>query len=225
MIVVCGGELFTSMAAYSAAAWCEGRVTARACLRLLAVTWLGNFAGCAAFLGLILATEIFEGCDWYALVLAQKKVHHSFGSALVRGVFANWLVGVATFQANAAQDLSGKAVAIWLPISAFAMLGFEHVIANQYLLPLAIAYGAPISARDVIVRNFIPATLGNWLGGAACVAGVYALAFGTPNRRVTEWVAAVGAARHARAKRAALAAATATATRQSSKRVTLNVAA
>jgi hypothetical protein len=41
------------------------------------------------------------------------QVHHGFGSTLVRGIFANWLVGIATWQANAALDMAGKAVAIW----------------------------------------------------------------------------------------------------------------
>jgi formate/nitrite transporter FocA (FNT family) len=61
-------------------------------------------------------------------VLAHKKVSNGWGETLVRAIFANWLVCIATWQANAAQDLTGKAVAIWLPISAFAMLGFEHCI-------------------------------------------------------------------------------------------------
>lgn len=42
-----------------------------------------------------------------------SQVHHGFGNTLVRGIFANWLVGVAVWQANAAQDLTGKAIAIW----------------------------------------------------------------------------------------------------------------
>ncbi|GBF89070.1 hypothetical protein Rsub_01787 [Raphidocelis subcapitata] len=54
---------------------------------------------------------------------------------------------------------------------------------------MAIALGAPLSARDVIVGNFIPATLGNWVGGAVCVATTYAFAFGRPNKIVTAWFA------------------------------------
>jgi formate/nitrite transporter FocA (FNT family) len=46
-------------------------------------------------------------------VISIKKVSASFGATVVKGIFANWLVCVATWQANAAQDLTGKAVAIW----------------------------------------------------------------------------------------------------------------
>jgi formate/nitrite transporter FocA (FNT family) len=67
----------------------------------------------------------------YIKLLAHKKVSKGWGEVLVQGIFANWLVCIATWQANAAQDLTGKAVAVWLPISAFAMLGFEHCIGEQ----------------------------------------------------------------------------------------------
>lgn len=36
------------------------------------VTWFGNFAGCALFLGLMLAAGMFEGKEAYTLLLAQK---------------------------------------------------------------------------------------------------------------------------------------------------------
>lgn len=69
--------------------------------------------------------------EQYIQVLAHKKVSNGWGETLVRGIFANWLVCIATWQANAAQDMTGKAVAVWLPISAFAMLGFEHCIGES----------------------------------------------------------------------------------------------
>lgn len=72
----------------------------------------------------------------YIKLLAHKKVSNGWGETLVRGVFANWLVCIATWQANAAQDLTGKAVAIWLPISAFVMLGLEHCIGEEHGLIL-----------------------------------------------------------------------------------------
>jgi hypothetical protein len=75
-----------------------------------------------------------------------------------------------------------------LPISAFAAIGFEHCIANMFLIPLAIAYGAPIDARLFVAYNLVPSTLGNWVGGAICVSTVYALIYGTPSRAVCTWI-------------------------------------
>lgn len=67
------------------------------------------------------------------------------------------------------------------------MIGFEHSIANMYVLPMAFAYGAPINARQFVWENLIPATLGNWVGGAICVATTYAFAFGAPGQKVMKW--------------------------------------
>lgn len=74
MIMVCGSELFTSMCAYMMAAWWEGKVTMKDCIRLWVVSWLGNFIGCAIFTGLVLSTGLWEGRDWYLLLTATKKV-------------------------------------------------------------------------------------------------------------------------------------------------------
>lgn len=74
-----------------------------------------------------------------------------------------------------------------LPISAFAMLGFEHCIANQFLIPMGIALGAPVSARQFVVSNLIPATIGNWIGGAICMATVYAWVYGSPPQQLAAW--------------------------------------
>jgi hypothetical protein len=60
----------------------------------------------------------------------------------------------------------------------------------MYLLPLSIALGHPsLTAFDVAIGTLLPTTLGNWFGGAVCVATVYAFAYGTPNKTVTEWAA------------------------------------
>jgi formate/nitrite transporter FocA (FNT family) len=67
------------MCAYSAAAWCERRISLLSAARLCAVTWVGNFMGAALFLGLYVATGMFEGREWYAVLLAQKKARGAAG--------------------------------------------------------------------------------------------------------------------------------------------------
>eukprot|EP00882_Tetradesmus_deserticola_P031982 GHRQ01036176.1.p2 GENE.GHRQ01036176.1~~GHRQ01036176.1.p2 ORF type:complete len:102 (+),score=29.84 GHRQ01036176.1:787-1092(+) len=67
------------------------------------------------------------------------------------------------------------------------MLGFEHCIANQFLIPMGIALGAPITARQFVAHNLIPATIGNWIGGAICMATVYAWAYGSLPQQLAAW--------------------------------------
>ena len=81
-------------------------------------------------------------------------------------------------QATAAKDIVGKVFGIWLPISAFVTMGFEHSVANMFLLPFGILQGADITVGQAIAKNLIPVTLGNLVGGAIFVGAFYHNAYG-----------------------------------------------
>ncbi|PSC68462.1 fatty acid amide hydrolase-like [Micractinium conductrix] len=85
-----------------------------------------------------------------------------------------------------------KFVGIFLPNSAFVSMGFEHGIANMYLIPLSMCLGSGISVGTFITKNLIPATLSNLIGGVVFVGGAYACSFGTPAHAVADmWDAAL----------------------------------
>jgi formate/nitrite transporter len=181
-IVICGGELFTSLCAYMMCSWWEKKTSAWDGIRILVISWVFNFIGCVGVAGLLLSSQVFSnGRDRYTIYLAEEKVENSWIVTFVRGIFANWLVGIATWMSTAAQDLTGKAVGIWLPISAFVMLGFQHCVANMFLLTFAMMLGANISVYQLFVMNLIPSSLGNWIGGAIIVATLYCFSYGEPS--------------------------------------------
>jgi formate/nitrite transporter len=99
-------------------------------------------------------------------------------SAFFRGVACNLLVCLAVWLSFAARDAAGKILAIVWPITAFVALGFEHSIANMYLIPIGLAAGASGGFMD-IAANLLPVTLGNIVGGASGVALAYRLAYGS----------------------------------------------
>ena len=80
--------------------------------------------------------------------------------------------------ASGCASLAGKMVAVWFPISAFVALGLDHSVANMFIIPLGIMRGANISISDFLMKNLLPVTLGNIVGGALCVMGLYGSAFG-----------------------------------------------
>jgi formate/nitrite transporter FocA (FNT family) len=76
--------------------------------------------------------------------------------------------------------MSGKAVAVWLPISSFAAIGFEHCIANMFVLVMAVAQGVEVTPKQILWDNLLPATIGNYIGGAFFIAAAYSFVYGKP---------------------------------------------
>jgi formate/nitrite transporter len=96
--------------------------------------------------------------------------------AFARGVLCNMLVCLAVWLSFAARSVADKVLACIFPITAFVLLGFEHSIANMYLIPAGWVAGAPITF-SAFVGNLLPVTLGNVVGGGGGVALAYWLAY------------------------------------------------
>jgi formate/nitrite transporter len=104
---------------------------------------------------------------------ALKKVNQLWMNILIKGIGANFMVCIGVWQATCAEEVAGKVLAIWFPISAFVMMGFDHVVANQFLIPIGMMYGADISISHLLFKALLPATIGNALGGGLLVRAVY----------------------------------------------------
>ena len=63
------------------------------------------------------------------------------------------------------QDITGKAVGIFLPISAFVSSGYEHSVANMFGVPMGIALGAPFNFWHFVAKNLVPVTIGGLCHG------------------------------------------------------------
>jgi formate/nitrite transporter len=105
--------------------------------------------------------------------LAEAKIALPFSEAFFRGILCNVLVCLAVWLCFAAHDVASKVLAIVFPISAFVALGFEHSVANMYLVPVAWLAGTESVTLAGFVGNLVPVTLGNVTGGGLFVAGVY----------------------------------------------------
>ncbi|MFC3884888.1 formate/nitrite transporter family protein [Bacillus songklensis] len=178
LVVLAGGELITgnmmsvSMALYSR------RIAAADLARNWFWVTVSNFVGAlfvAYFFGHIVGlTEMGPFLDKTAAI-AQAKVEEPFGKALVSAIGCNWLVCLAIWLAFGAQDLAGKILGIWFPIMAFVAIGFQHVVANMFVIPAAIFAGKVTWAE--YFQNFVPVFIGNAIGGALFVGFAYFMAY------------------------------------------------
>jgi len=108
-----------------------------------------------------------------AASIANAKIALPFHEAFTRGVLCNVLVCLAVWQSYAAHRVSGKIMAMVLPVAAFVAIGFEHSVANMYLIPAGmLAVGGSVDVAAVL-GNLVPVTLGNVVGGGVLVALVY----------------------------------------------------
>ncbi|MFE7630162.1 formate/nitrite transporter family protein [Kocuria sp. NPDC057446] len=157
-------------------------VTVRSMLRNWGLVFAGNFAG--AFVVAVLMAIIFT----YGFSLPPDEVgarigdigegrtvgYAEFGAAgmltlFVRAVLCNWMVSTGVVAAMMSTSVSGKVIAMWMPIMLFFYMGFEHSIVNMFLFPSGLLLGGDFSVMDYLVWNEIPTVLGNLVGGLTFV--------------------------------------------------------
>ena len=176
LVVVGGAELFTGNNLI-VMAWADRKISTIQLLRNWALVYVANLAGALGTAIMVHwsgALGLGDGAvAAMALRIAEAKVALPFGEAFFRGVLCNTLVCLAVWLCFAAHDVASKVLAIVFPISAFVALGFEHSVANMYLVPVAWLSGAETITWLGFVRNLVPVTLGNITGGGLFVAAVY----------------------------------------------------
>ena len=99
------------------------------------------------------------------------------GEAFLRGILCNWLVCLAVWVSLRTQSDSAKLILIFWCLFAFIASGFEHSIANQSLLSMAmfLPHGPEISLMGFL-HNQLFVTAGNMVGGGVMVGTIYWLA-------------------------------------------------
>lgn len=193
MIVLMGAELFTGNCLIAVSVL-EKRTTVPAMLRNWAFVYLGNFLGAAGAAAACVYTGRMGNADGglalFAIRTAAAKCALPFATAVGLGVLCNVLVTVAVLMSLSAKDVPGRILGAYLPILFFVVCGFEHSVANMYYIPAGLfslalpgcAASAAAAGLDVsgltwghfLLRNLLPVTLGNLVGGLAVAGTVWA---------------------------------------------------
>jgi formate/nitrite transporter len=184
LVIVGGAELFTGNSLIVLAC-ASRRITAGALLRNWGLVYVGNLVGALATAVLVHLSGVLTQGDGAvgitAEAIALAKTSLDPGQAFVRGILCNILVCLAVWMCFAAHSVSGKAVAIIFPVTAFVALGFEHSIANMYLIPVGMLHRDGAIDFVALFANLIPVTAGNIIGGGVLVALVYWLVYLRPS--------------------------------------------
>lgn len=187
MIVLVGGELFTGDCLMVMAAL-DKRIKFSLMIRNLAIVFLSNLVGSLVIDILIFYSGNLDysagGLGAYTIKVALAKATITPVKGITSGILCNFLVCMAILMGASAIEVAGKIFAIWFPIFAFVIGGFEHIVANMFYIPTGMlaatnpAYVAKaeelygitsdqLQALDIsgLLQNFIPVTIGNILGG------------------------------------------------------------
>ena len=176
MVVLTGSELFTGNNLMTIALL-QKRITMKGMLRNWAGVYLGNFIGAAFVAAAVVWGGVFAGNESVLISVAAGKIL-PFGQAFLRGILCNILVSLGVLMAAVGKDAAGKVVALFFPVAAFIIGGYEHCVANMYYLTVGILAGAELSLADII-SNMVPVTLGNIVGGGLILGAGFWYAYRT----------------------------------------------
>ncbi|WEG15049.1 formate/nitrite transporter family protein [Pullulanibacillus sp. KACC 23026] len=178
LTLLAGGELLTGNFMTVPMAWFARKISFGALLRNWILVLIGNFIG-SIFVAYVfgdLAQIANAGpvADKVAAVATAKDSLH-FGVAFASAIGCNWLVCLGVWLNFGAKDFAGKILGIWFPIMTFVAIGFQHVVANMYIVPQAIFNGAETWGH--YFPNLISVLLGNIVGGAIFVGLAYFIVY------------------------------------------------
>ncbi|HEY8477473.1 MAG TPA: formate/nitrite transporter family protein, partial [Chloroflexota bacterium] len=185
LVLFAGAELFTR----NALVLTVGALTGRSTWSELAAVWgwsyVGNVLGSLALAWLLAQSRLFAEDPQRSFLegVAAAKMHLPFGVAVVRGILANWLVCLAVWcSMRTSSDAARLGLVFWC-LFAFIGAGFEHSVANMTLLAIVLLqeHGEAISWTGYL-SNLVPVTIGNVIGGALFVGGLYWLS--APSKRL-----------------------------------------
>ena len=184
MLYLLGFDLLTGVFTLTPLALIDKRpgVTLGGVLRNWGLVFVGNFAG-ALTVALMMAIVFTNGFTTPPDAVGQKigsigeartvgyAAHGAAGmlTLFIRGVLCNWMVSTGVVGAMLSTSVSGKVIAMWMPIMLFFGMAFEHSVVNMFLFPSGLMLGGKFSIMDYMIWNEIPTVLGNLVGGLAFV--------------------------------------------------------
>ena len=190
MLYLLGFDLLTGVFTLVPLALIDKRrgVTVRGMLRNWGLVFCGNFAGAftvAVFMAIIVTFGWSQAPNAVGETIGHIGEGRTIGYAahgaagmltlFVRAVMCNWMVSTGVVAAMMSTSVSGKIMAMWMPILVFFYMGFEHSIVNMFLFPAGLLLGGNFTIMDYLIWNEIPTVIGNLVGGLTFVgAMIYA---------------------------------------------------
>jgi nitrite transporter len=177
LIIFAGSELFTGNHMFMAVGSLAKQVKWKDTWRVWGVSFLGNLLGSLLFAFILVQSGMITKSPMkeFVLEVVAAKMNAPFMELFVRGILCNMLVCLAIWMASKTKDDTAKLVLIFWCLFAFVGSGFEHSVANMTLLGLGLFVPHDPTQISWIgyLKNLIPVSLGNLVGGACFIGAAY----------------------------------------------------
>lgn len=190
LVIILGADLFTS-STLTLIAGASGKASWNRIFANWGVVYAGNFLGALLLVGIVL----LSGHPWesggqialYYIGTTGNKLSHTFAEAVGLGILCNLMVCLGVWMSYSGRSVIDKMAACLFPVGLFISCGFEHSVANMYMIPIGILcrqmappeMAAALSAHphlgelltwsNFFIKNLLPVTIGNILGGGVLV--------------------------------------------------------
>ncbi len=179
LVIFAGSELFTGNNMVCAIGTLARAITMKQMGLIFFYSFVGNLLGSLGVAWLIVQAGVVGQAPHSDLLLkvASVKMNGPAWELLIRGILCNWLVCLAVWMAGRTTNDAAKIMLIFWCLLAFVGSGFEHSIANQSILGIALflPHGPDITWLGLAWNQFW-VVLGNVVGGGVFVGGAYWLA-------------------------------------------------
>ena len=176
MVIIAGADLFTGNCLVMFGVVTK-KVKFSSVVTHLLVVLLGNFIGALFLVFLVYYSNTPGQLDIIVINrIADAKMNLSFSEAIFRGILCNILVAIGVYMSYAAKNVTGKILGAVFPVMVFVILGFEHSVANMFILPLSGMYQS-VPIMGMLLNNLVPAILGNFIGGGIILPFAYYLIY------------------------------------------------
>jgi formate transporter len=190
LVVIGGGELFTGNM-LMVIALTQKKIGLLRLIHNWLIVYIGNFIGSVAVVLMIIFSKSYlasKGALGNLMVFtAIAKVQYGFSEALLLGIMCNIMVCLAIWLTYSGRTTTDKILAIIFPITFFIAAGFEHSVANMFIIPMGLLLKTfdPLFVSSMaldltqltwpsfFLRNLLPVTLGNIIGGSFFVGILY----------------------------------------------------
>ena len=190
MVVLAGSELFTGNCLILITVL-KKQITMLSYIKCLTIVYIGNLLGSIFTAALFVyghTPSLYNGKLAETLVsTASAKTSISFSDGFIKGILCNFLVCIAVWITIGAANASDKVLGLFPPICVFVLAGYEHCVANMFYIPAGLFAASEyeiltdgLTWGSFFLRNLLPVTLGNIVGGALIVGAGYWFAYLTP---------------------------------------------